>query len=152
MQVMDPKDPFKTLRDAARDFGKLYNGLSINYNLELSTFFYKSTDANGETFYSYTVPEVGSPGMTKEYKPEDIAEASKLGEIVADGHTHGGEIDMQIMDGGKEYSSTNKFSKRDIVLAKNIAYKNGKKEDNGFGKPLTAYVATADAPEIFLLL
>lgn len=144
MQIMDPGDKFKNLRSAAIDFGKQYNGLSINYNAEVSTFFYKGVDKNGEVFYSYTIPEMGSQGMTSGITPDQVAEVSKLGEIVADGHTHAGDTDLIKMD-GKDYSSANKFSDRDINSYKNtLIDSNGKKEDNGLGKPVTGYVAGPD--------
>lgn len=144
MQVIDPGDKFKTLRAAANDFGKQYNGLSISYNAEVSTLFYKGVDGNGDTFYSYSVPEMGSQGMTAGITPNQVAEVSKLGEIVGDGHTHAGDMDVIKID-GKDYSSANKFSDRDINSYKNtIVDYNGKKEDNGLGKPITGYVATPD--------
>ncbi|WP_080776607.1 RHS repeat-associated core domain-containing protein [Chryseobacterium phocaeense] len=144
MQVMDPGDKFKNLRSAAIDFGKQYNGLSINYNAEVSTLFYKAVDKSGEVYYSYSIPEMGSQGMTSGITPDQVAEVSKLGEIVGDGHTHAGDMDVIKMD-GKDYSSANQFSGRDVNSYKNTLFdSNGKKEDNGLGKPVTGYVATPD--------
>ncbi|WP_294319253.1 RHS repeat-associated core domain-containing protein, partial [uncultured Chryseobacterium sp.] len=144
MQVMDPGDRFKTLRSAANDFGKQYNGLSINYNVELRTTFYQATDKNGETYYSYSVPEVGSAGMAGNITPEQVAEVSKLGEIVGDGHTHSGDTDVIKID-GKDYSSANKFSDQDISIYNNtLTETDGKKVDNGYGKPVVGFVATPD--------
>jgi len=141
---LDPGDRFKTLRAAANDFGKLYNGLSINYNVEVRTMFYQATDKNGENYYSYTIPKAGTAGTTGELSPNDIVAASKLGEIVADGHTHSGDTDVIKMD-GKDYSSANEFSNRDVASYKNILYDStGKKEENAYGKPVTGYVATPD--------
>ena len=144
MQVMDPGDRFKTLRSAANDFGKQYNGLSINYDVELRTMFYQATDKNGETYYSYSVPEVGSAGMGGNVTPEQVAAVSKLGTIVGDGHTHAGDVDVIPMD-GKDYSSANQFSPQDISIYKNtLTETGGKKVDNGYQKPVTGYVATPD--------
>lgn len=142
MQVMDPGDKFKTLRDAAKDFGKEYNGLSINYNVELRTMFYQATDKSGETYYSYSVPAVGSEGMSGNVAPEQVAEVSKLGEIVGDGHTHGG--DRVISMDGKDYSGANKFSGQDTSAYNNTLKDGDQKIDNGYGKPVTGYVATPD--------
>lgn len=143
-QVMDPGDKFKNIRSAAVDFGKQYNGLSINYNAEVSTLFYKAVDTNGETYYSYSIPEMGSQGMTSGITPDQVAEVSKLGEIVGNGHTHAGDMDLIQMD-RKDYSSANKFSDRDISSYKNtLIDSNGKKEDNGLGKPVIGYVAGPD--------
>ena len=143
MQVMDPGDKFKTLRSAAIDFGKQYNGFSINYNVEVRTFFYKATDKNGETYYTYTIPKVGSEGMSGNNSSEQVAAISKLGEIVADGHSHAGDMDVIPMD-GKDYSSNNKFSGRDISAYNNTIMEDGQKVDNGYGKPVIGYVATSD--------
>ncbi len=144
MAPLDPGDRFKTLRAAANDFGKQYNGLSINYNVEVRTMFYQVTDKNGEIYYSYTVPQAGTAGTTGELSPNDIAATSKLGEIVADGHTHSGDTDVIKMD-GKDYSSANEFPNRDVASYKNTLYdSNGKKEENAYGKPVTGYVATPD--------
>ncbi|SIS41972.1 RHS repeat-associated core domain-containing protein, partial [Chryseobacterium shigense] len=143
-QALDPGDRFKTLRSAATDFGKQYNGLSINYNVEVRTTFYKVTDTNGETYYSYTVPQTGTAGTSGEIDPNDVAKAAKGAEIVGDGHTHSGDTDVIKMD-GKDYSSANEFSNRDIASYKNTLYdSNGKKEENAYGKPITGYVATPD--------
>ncbi|MCU7613903.1 DUF6443 domain-containing protein [Chryseobacterium sp. GMJ5] len=142
--VMDPGDKFKNLRAAASDFGKQYNGLSINYNVELRTMFYQATDKSGETYYSYSVPETGSQGMTSNVSPSEVADVSKLGEIVADGHLHAGDVDVIKID-GRDYSSANKFSDRDIDTYENdLVDGSGKKEDNGFGKPVIGYVGTGD--------
>ncbi|MGH1517990.1 DUF6443 domain-containing protein [Chryseobacterium sp. JK1] len=143
-QALDPGDRFKTLRSAATDFGKQYNGLSINYNVEVRTTFYKATDTNGETYYSYTVPRTGTSGTSGEIDPNDVAKAVKDAEIVGDGHTHSGDTDVIKMD-GKDYSSANEFSNRDVASYKNTLYdSNGKKEENAYGKPVTGYVATPD--------
>jgi len=144
MQVMDPGDRFKTLRSAANDFGKQYNGLSINYNVELRTMFYQATDKSGETYYSYSVTEVGSAGMAGNVTPEQVAEVSKLGEIVGDGHSHSGDTDVIKID-GRDYSSANKFSDQDVSIYNNtLTETDGKKVDNGYGKPVVGYVATPD--------
>jgi hypothetical protein len=91
--------------------------------------FYQAADKNGETYYSYTVPQAGTAGTTGELSSDDIAATSKLGEIVADGHTHSGDTDV-IKMGGKDYSSANEFSNRDVASYKNTLYdSNGKKEE-----------------------
>ncbi|WP_375379293.1 DUF4329 domain-containing protein [Chryseobacterium luquanense] len=144
MQVMDPGDKFKTLRDAAKDFGKEYNGLSINYNIELRTMFYKATAENGESYYSYSIPNIGSAGMAGTINPDELADVSKKGEIVADGHTHSGDTSVLQID-GKDYSENSRFSDQDISLYNNTNTETGgKKVDNGFKKPVIGYVATGD--------
>ncbi|MCJ7936195.1 MAG: DUF4329 domain-containing protein [Chryseobacterium sp.] len=128
-QALDPGDRFKTLRAAANDFGKQYNGLSINYNVEVYTIFYQATDKNGETYYSYVVPQTGTQGFTDKVNPSEVSKVDKNAVIVGDGHTHSGDTDVIKMD-GKDYSSANEFSNRDVASYENELYDgNGKKEE-----------------------
>lgn len=133
MEAYNPGDKFKNLRDAAKDFGKEYNGLSISYNLEVGTMFYKSKDESGNEYYSYTVPTVGGEGGVT----NDPKTLGKEQEAVADGHTHAGDMDVIKID-GKDFSNNNQFSEPDIDKYEN------KNNDNEYGKPITGYVATSD--------
>ena len=139
----DPGDRFKNLRAAAIDFGKEYNGLSINYNIEIRTTFYKGTDENGMEYYSYTIPTAGNEGMTNIISGEEVADISKLGIIVGDGHTHSGETDLMNFD-GKDMSIYNQFSSQDILMYNNKAKDGNTVIGNEYGKPVTGYVATPD--------
>jgi len=139
----NPGDRFKNLRAAAIDFGKEYNGLSINYNIEIRTTFYKSTDENGAEYYSYSIPTAGNEGMTNSIAGADLAEISKLGEIVGDGHTHSGETTLMNFD-GKDISTNNKFSSQDISVYNNKVKDGDTIVGNEYGKPVTGYVATPD--------
>jgi hypothetical protein len=79
---MKPGDPFKSIKKAAKDFGKTYNDNSIVNSMELGSTIYKF-QKNGKTRYSYTAPEPGGEaggGSSKE--PEGT-------EAVATIHTHG---------------------------------------------------------------
>ena len=53
-----PGDPFDSLNDAAKDFGKTTNPKSIKEDWEYGTYFY-SWDEKGGTNYSYTEPHKG---------------------------------------------------------------------------------------------
>ncbi|WP_312399844.1 DUF4329 domain-containing protein [Chryseobacterium sp.] len=124
--------------------GKKYNGLLINYNIEVHTTFYKGIDSNGDNYYSYTVPRAGTAGTSGEINQGELKKETKGTEIVDDGHTHSGDTDVIKMD-GKDYSSSNKFSYRDIESYENKLFdSNCKKEENAYGKPVIGYVATAD--------
>ena len=50
-----PGDPFDSLNDAAKDFGKTTNPTSIKENREYATYFYSWDDRRGRK-YSYTEP------------------------------------------------------------------------------------------------
>lgn len=87
MMAFDPGDKFKTMKAAAHDFLKLYNGISIMNKVELKTAFYKSKDGS----YSYTVPEGKietkdpNSGNTAGTPVDDVGKGNvKTG----DGHTH----------------------------------------------------------------
>jgi RHS repeat-associated protein len=56
--AVGPGDEFATLDEAAHDFGKTYNGISITMGKEIATSFYKK-EVDGKTVYSYSVPLVG---------------------------------------------------------------------------------------------
>ena len=124
MKVFDPGDKFKTIRDAALDFAKQYNGISIVNNVELRTSFYQVKKGK-ETYYSYTVPE----GYIETNKKGENNVANVTGGIpwipegttrVADGHTHSQDVAGR----GQPEENVNDFSEQDKYLnredAKNI--------------------------------
>jgi uncharacterized protein RhaS with RHS repeats len=149
-----PGDEFLTLRDAAHDFGKEYNGYSIKKNVEVGTTFYKTTNAEGKSYYTYSVPteggEGGVPFSQVTASINDIMKSDKNAEIVADGHTHGAE-DPETMRGNKTLSSYNEFSDfrnqgekkgtGDIPIYENN-YENGDVKTTPYGKPVIGFVAT----------
>jgi RHS repeat-associated protein len=78
-----PGDKFKTVNEAAVDFGKTYNGASITDNREYASTIYKVIEADGSTHYTYTEAAKGGPaGVTPSTDPS-------LGKPVAEDHTHG---------------------------------------------------------------
>ena len=54
-----PGDAFSSPEIAAHDFGKNYNFLSIEHQKEFGSYIYRSTDKNGENFYTYLTPIEG---------------------------------------------------------------------------------------------
>jgi RHS repeat-associated protein len=76
-----PGDLFTTIDDAAKDFGKTYNGISITLNREIAATFY-SKEVDGKTVYSYSTPLVGQ--RTKS-SPSALPKGTKR---VAIGHLH----------------------------------------------------------------
>jgi len=85
MEPMDPGDRFKTIRDAAKDFAKLYNDNSIKDKREYGTVIYQVTDKTGEKYYTYTTPNVSG-------KEDGVTPAPDLSmdnaKIVSAAHTH----------------------------------------------------------------
>ena len=76
-----PGDLFVTPFQAAHDFGKNYNPLSINFKLEIGTSIYE-VNKDGKTFYTYTIPNLGTDGGV------DIKDP-KGEKTVARAHSHG---------------------------------------------------------------
>jgi len=78
-----PGDLFKTVREAATDFGITYNGRSIIQYREYASTIYK-VEKDNETYYTYTE---ASKGTNDGAKPSKNPEGS---EAVAYVHSHGG--------------------------------------------------------------
>ncbi|MCF0215261.1 MAG: DUF4329 domain-containing protein [Fibrobacteraceae bacterium] len=77
-----PGDPFNSAEEAAQDFARLYNGLSIRTNKEFATIIYKK-DGN----FSYTQPNVGDQSSVS-VNP-GVNQAIRLNaQIVTSAHTH----------------------------------------------------------------
>jgi RHS repeat-associated protein len=79
-----PGDPFKSADEAAKDFGKIYNKISIQKNVEYATFIYSQETDNG-TIYSYNEPAKGNGNTSNAHKTKTPKNAT----TVADAHTHG---------------------------------------------------------------
>ena len=93
-----PGDFFFKLDDAAKDFGKYTNPMSIKNNREYATSFYKMTNDKGQEGYSYTQPSQGGPAGATSLK--FISRDKKSGKVtvsktktaekaVSKGHSHG---------------------------------------------------------------
>ena len=134
-----PGDHFKTEEDAAKDFAQEYNGLSITYGLEVKSSIYRTTNEEGETVFSYSIPEAAGAGLAGGEKitngaPEDAV-------YTADIHTHGGDEDVyKSAVTGKDASDQNQFSSPDIRVYRNFKNENG--EGNDYGKKVNGYVVT----------
>ncbi len=72
---LKPGDRFKTLDEAAIDFGMTYNDDSIRRNLEIGTELYKNEDGT----YSYEIPHTGTKNSVTQVDTPDV---------VASAHTH----------------------------------------------------------------
>lgn len=80
---MDPGDFFKTKDEAAKDFGIVYNPLSISKNIEYGASIFRTRNIKGEKGYTYTVPFMGNAEETRCSRPP-------LGiDIEAQIHSHG---------------------------------------------------------------
>lgn len=140
MRVANPHDEFESLRAAATDFAVEYNGLSITYNFEITTSFYKATNENGDTYYSYTTPEARGAGIAA--SDNDLSSAPSDADFVGDGHTHAGDVDV-IQIEGKDYSGVNRFTEpADIEVYRNYKQKYFKRDGNLYGKKVMGYLVT----------
>ncbi len=87
---LDGRDPgsfFKTADDAAKDFGRVYNPLSITYNIEYGASIFKTRNYKGEVGYTYTVPLKGKGDKT-------FCSTPPFGiDIEAQIHSHGATIE-----------------------------------------------------------
>lgn len=81
MRVEGPGDKFKSVYEAAKDFGKTYNGQAIKSNKKMASSIYKFQE-NGETQYSYTPAASGSE------KKSNVPTAPEGTTEVAGVHTH----------------------------------------------------------------
>jgi RHS repeat-associated protein len=120
MRVADPGDKFKSVVEAAKDFGRLYNDNSIVEKREYGATIYKAVDENGKTYYSYSVPNAAE----REGGAVTVSSAPEGTTPVADAHTHGnsGGIDVSYSD--------NNFS--------------GKDKRSNIAAGIDGYVATPD--------
>jgi RHS repeat-associated protein len=108
MVAIDPGDKFRTIIEAAKDFGKLYNDNSIAENREYGATIYQSIDEKGKSFYSYSLPNAGEGEYVTTSKAPD-------GTVpVADIHSHGSSTGVTFSD--------NNFSMKDRLdnIKKNI--------------------------------
>ena len=78
-----PGDFFKTIREAAIDFGKFYNDNSIREDREYGSSIFAVTNKDGIKGYSYTIPNVGKSDEVFVSTPDFSYK------VVADIHTHG---------------------------------------------------------------
>ncbi len=79
-----PGDFFKTMDDAAIDFGMYYNAKSIRDKQEYGSSIYVVWDENKGKGYSYSVANVGVSG-----KSVNVSTPFNYNRIVGDVHTHG---------------------------------------------------------------
>lgn len=110
----DPGDKFKTKREAAKDWGKYYNGASIVRGNEMSSTIYK-TGSGKSTVYIYTEAIEGKKSRTKSGgsgAPNGTEKAAII-------HSHG--------DYDEKYEN-NKFSTKD--------------KQNSYDQKVNSYVAT----------
>lgn len=104
MRVSDPGDKFKSIVAAAKDFGKLYNDNSIVEKREYGATIYKATDANGQTYYSYSVPNAA----VREGGTVDVSKAPEGTTPVADIHSHGNSWGKDVVTSDNNFSTTDK--------------------------------------------
>ena len=110
----EPGDKFKTKREAAKDWGKYYNGASIVRGKEMSSTIYK-TGSGRSTVYSYTEAIEGKKSKTKS-RGSGAPDGTKKAAII---HSHGNY--------DKDYKN-NEFSNSD--------------KQNSYNQEVNSYVAT----------
>jgi len=87
-----PGDLFRTINEAAIDFGFYYNARSIEYNLEFGSTIYR-VYVDGEPFYTYTVANIGT-----HYSVDISFPACGIINVVAAIHTHGAYMEGYYKD------------------------------------------------------
>lgn len=101
-----PTDRFKSVLDAANDFGKLYNSLSIIQDREFGATIYEVVTGYGKSYFTYSVPNRGGLGDVT------IPRAPAGTIAVADIHSHTG------YHGNDKSLSGSKFSGMDGVIGR----------------------------------
>jgi RHS repeat-associated protein len=134
-----PGDEFATPKDAAIDFGKEYNGMSIMFNKEIGTIYYSYLNSSGQTKYSYTVPEMGAEaGFVR--GESSLASVPEGATPVKGGHTHSATNKDYIQfnsDNGTYRDWASMISGQDMYLSEN-------EMPNAFGKPMPEVVTGPD--------
>jgi RHS repeat-associated protein len=127
-----PGDRFKSVVEAAQDFGETYNGESIKNNYEVASTIY-SYEADGTTYYSYTTGSTDH--LEAKSRPESAPEGTKE---TSSAHTHG-SYDKKYQDGGNAVSGDDAKIATDHNMDIFIATPNGslKKYDNSTGNVTT---------------
>ena len=77
-----PGDPFNDVKSAVLDFAVIYNGVSILEDREYSSRLYSFKSNDGNIYYSYTEPNIGTSGYV--YYPQ-VPDFTKDAGVV---HTH----------------------------------------------------------------
>ncbi|WP_289036060.1 DUF4329 domain-containing protein [uncultured Flavobacterium sp.] len=90
LEGLEPHSVHDNLQEAARNFSEQYNGYSIENSVEVATQFYKTEDGK----YSYASPLQFGSGLANPSQSNDFP----VGAIpVGDGHTHGSETGMVVV-------------------------------------------------------
>jgi RHS repeat-associated protein len=105
IEGLEPDVLFGTEQKALENFGQQYNGKSIKQGIEYGTNVYKTTGADGKTYYYYEEPNSGDVASVR--LPSTFLNE---GERVSTVHTHGEYLE--------EYDNNN-FSPVDKENAKN---------------------------------
>lgn len=82
-----PHQLFRSPTDAAKDFGRLYNPISIKQSREYAATIYK-VKRNGRYYFSYSRPAKGTADASNPHKAPAPARTRPIGDI----HTHGAEL------------------------------------------------------------
>jgi RHS repeat-associated protein len=84
IEGLEPDILFGSEKDALKNFGQQYNGKSIKQGVEYGTNVYRTTAADGGTYYYYEEPNVGNAASVK--YPSTLFNE---GERVSTVHAHG---------------------------------------------------------------
>ena len=110
---MKPGDVFPTIKRAALDWGRYYNGASILRGVEFGSTIYRTRDG-----YVYTVANMGSAeGVTESEQPVGT-------ERVAIIHSHGRYLE-DLGEGNNQFSPRDKISSREFLVDSYVATPNG---------------------------
>lgn len=111
-----PGDLFTSASQAAHDFGKNYNPLSIQSNKEFGTAIYE-VKKEGVTYFSYVIPDkLGEAGGSMEVSGEK--------KLVGIAHTHGSYM-KKFGDDNNQFSDLDKDKSKELGLPSYVATPNG---------------------------
>lgn len=133
----EPGDFFITKDDAAKDFGKFYNPISIIQGREYGSSIYEVRNNDGDSRYTYSVANVGISG-------EVVVSSAPFGEkAVATIHTHGCYSNGNYFDNEFSGIRTNYNGKKILVSTSERKKETGKNDiGNANRRKIDSYIVT----------
>ena len=133
----EPGDFFNTKDDAAKDFGRFYNPISIIQGREYGSSIYVVRNSNGDLGYTYSVANVGVNG-------EVVVSSAPFGEkAVATIHTHGCFSNGNYFDNEFSGIRANVNGRKVLVSASKRKMETGKNDiGNANKRQIDSYLVT----------
>ncbi|NPA45782.1 MAG: DUF4329 domain-containing protein [Chlorobi bacterium] len=103
LEGLEPHKEYKDPREAATNFAKEYNGLSIRADAEIGAQIYMVNTPEGDRYYSYTTPVMGASWFVDTSQSNDMPENA---ERVGDVHTHGSDSNNELKNEDGTFNET----------------------------------------------